>query len=264
MIRPFVLAAAACVAVAACAAVPTADPAPVAQDPSLAGPVPTTLKGYLSAQALNGQTIIGPPPAADSPQGRADREIYLKYRALAGSPRWKQATLDNDIWTGGAVRRFSCALGAEIGPKTTPVTYRILERVELDARTVGTPPKDLYNRTRPLIGDDLPICIKREDWMRTNASYPSGHSMVGWAWGLILGEAAPAKASALMAAGREIGQSRVICGVHYQSDVDAGRTLGAAMVAAMHDDPQFRRDLAAAKRELATAHAPPGRCDIPA
>jgi acid phosphatase (class A) len=252
LIRPFVLAAAACAAVAACAALPAIQPA---QDPSLAGPVPTKLTGYLSADALNGQAIIGPPPAADSAQGKADRAIYLQNRALAGSARWQAATRDNDLWTGGAVKRFSCAMNAEIGARTTPVTYRMLERVELDARTVGTPPKDLYNRTRPLIGNDLPVCIKREDWMRTNASYPSGHAMVGWAWGLILGEAAPAKASPLMAAGREIGQSRVICGVHYQSDVDAGRTLGAAMVSAAHNVPAFRSDLAAAHREL--AQAPP-------
>lgn len=256
MIRSFVLAAAACAAVAACAAAPKLTP----QDPSLAGPVPTRLSGYLAASDLDGRTILGPPPAPDSAQGKADRAIYLQDRALAGTPRWAQATRDNDIWTGGALKRFSCALGAEIGPQTTPATWRMLQRVELDARTVGTPPKDLYNRTRPLIGDDLPICIKREDWMRTNASYPSGHSMVGWAWGLILGEAAPAKASPLLAAGEAIGDSRVICGVHYQSDVDAGRVLGAAMVAAMHDKPQFQTELALAKRELATAHAAPGGC----
>ena len=52
----------------------------------------------------------------------------------------------------------------------------------------GKPAKDAYNRPRPLIGDDKPICIPREDWLKTNASYPSGHSMTGWAWGLILAE----------------------------------------------------------------------------
>jgi acid phosphatase (class A) len=261
LIRSPLVAAAAFAAVAACAALPAA-PAPP-QDPAQAGPVATRLSGYLSAQALDGRAIIGPPPAADSPQGQADRTIYLQNRALAGSPRWRQATVDNDLWTGGSVQRFSCALGAEIGPQTTPVTWRMLQRAELDARTVGTPPKDFYNRTRPLIGDDLPVCVRRQAWMTTNASYPSGHSMTGWAWGLILAEAAPARASALMAAGREIGQSRVICGVHYQSDVDAGRTLGAAMVAAMHDTPAFQRDLAAAKAELAHDRTRPAHCPTP-
>ena len=246
---------------AAAAALTAAAVAQAPVDPADATPHRTSLTGYLQKGELDGQTIIGPPPALESPSGKADRAIYLADRALAGTPRWRLAQQDNDLWNGGAVHRFSCALGAEIGPATTPITYRILQRVELDVRTVGTPPKDHFNRTRPPIGDSLPVCVKRGDWMRTNASYPSGHSMTGWAWGLILGELAPAKASALAAAGREIGQSRVVCGVHYQSDVDAGRELGAAMVAQMHDHEAFRRDLAAARAELAQDHTQPTSCD---
>jgi acid phosphatase (class A) len=223
-------------------------------DPSMAGPSPTKLSGYLSADALDGATVIGPPPAPDSPRGKADRTIYLETRKLAGTPRWNQATHDNDLWTGGALQRFACALGQPIDGKALPRTYRLLQRVELDARTVGTPPKDHFNRTRPLIGDSEPVCVARESWMRTNASYPSGHAMAGWAWGLILAELSPTHASGLLEAGREIGDSRVICGVHYQSDVEAGRMLGASMVAEEHANAAFRADLAAAKAEIATAH----------
>jgi acid phosphatase (class A) len=133
--------------------------------------------------------------------------------------------------------------------------------VELDVRTVGTPPKDHYNRTRPLIGNDLPVCVPREDWMKTNASYPSGHSMTGWAWALILGELEPGKVGPLMQAGDAIGESRIICGVHYRSDVEAGRKLGAAMVARLHSDPAFLSDLAAARAELKRVHtAAPLNC----
>lgn len=229
-------------------------------DPLLAGPAPTRLTGYLSVGDIDGQTVIGPPPAPDSPRGKADRTVYLEDRKLDGSARWVQAIRDNDLWNGGALQRYACALGGPIDAKALPHTYRLLQRIELDARTVGTPPKDHYSRTRPLIGDDLPVCIKREGWMVTNASYPSGHAMVGWAWGLVLGELVPARASGLLEAGREIGESRVICGVHYQSDVEAGRMLGAAMVSAEHANPEFRVDFAAAKAELAGMHGAAMSC----
>lgn len=159
-----------------------AAPAKPPADPSLASPAPSKFAGYLAADALDGQTIIGPPPAPDSPRGKADRTIYLDTRALAGTARWAQATKDNDLWSGGALERYACALGRRIDARTLPATYRLLQRIEVDAHTVGTPPKEHFNRTRPLIGDDRPVCIKREDWMRTNASYPSGHAMIGWAW----------------------------------------------------------------------------------
>lgn len=259
MIRSFALRAAALVAAAAClSAAAPASRAPA--DPSMASPPHTELKGYLGPRALDGIAILGPPPAPDSARGQADREIYLETRALAGTPRWREAQRDNDLWYGGALQRYSCALGVDIGRRATPATLRLLQRVELDTRTVGTPAKTLYNRVRPPIGDERPICIPREDWMRTNGSYPSGHANVGWAWGLILAEAAPAKASGLIAAGREIGESRIVCGVHYPSDVEAGRKLGAALVARLHAELQFRKDLAAAKAELARVKTRPAHC----
>ncbi|WP_309604411.1 phosphatase PAP2 family protein [Phenylobacterium sp.] len=246
------------VAFAAAAAVLTLGAAPLAPvaDPSLAHPVATRLTGYLRPDALDGKTILGPPPAIDSPEDKADRAAYQATRALEGSPRWKQAQQDNDLWTGGAQRRLTCAMGRDLAARSLAGTRRLLHRVELDVHTVGTPPKDFYGRLRPPIGDSQPLCVPRGPWLQTNASYPSGHAMTGWAWALILAEIAPAKASALMVAGREIGQSRVVCGVHFPSDVAAGRDLGAAMVARLHADRAFQADLRAAKLELAKAPQP--------
>jgi acid phosphatase (class A) len=239
----------AALALTACSAVPAPKPGPA--DASLGVPKANKLAGYFASNPIDGAALLGPPPSPDSLRGQADRQRYEETRALAGSPRWIEATKDDDIWGGGALRRYSCALGVKLGDKETPAVSRLLHRIELDVRTVGTPPKDFYNRTRPLIGDDKPVCVARADWMKTNASYPSGHSMTGWSWSLVLSEIAPDKADGLLAAGKTIGESRVICGVHFQSDVEAGRTLAAAMVAKLHAQPQFETDLAAAKAELA-------------
>lgn len=252
MSRQILLAAAVAASLAACAGVSSK---PAGQDASLGVPKDNKLTGYFSANPIDGKALLGPPPAPDSLRGRADRERYEETRAMAGSPRWAEATKDDDIWGAGAgaLRRYSCALGVRLGDKETPAVSRLLHRMEMDVRTVGTPPKDFYNRTRPLIGDDKPVCVARADWMKTNASYPSGHSMTGWSWALVLSEIAPDKTDGLMAAGKTVGESRIICGVHFQSDVEAGRTLAAAMVARLHAEPQFQADLARAKAELAKA-----------
>jgi acid phosphatase (class A) len=251
------LTAAAILALSACAS----DSAPprTANDASM-GPRPTKLAGYFAANPLDGKTILGPPPTPDSPHGKADRALFEDTRKLEGSPRWKAAIQDNDLWGGGAIKRFSCAMGISLDEQHTPRTVRILQRLELDVRTVGTPAKDAYGRDRPLIGNDAPLCVPREDWMKTNASYPSGHAMAAWSWALVLTELAPAKADPILTLGREAGESRVICGVHFISDVEAGRTLAAGMVARLHSDPTFETDMAAAKRELAGATAKPEGC----
>ncbi|WP_340646955.1 phosphatase PAP2 family protein [Phenylobacterium sp.] len=256
-LRPL-LGATVALSLAACAMLPQMRHEAAPSDASLAAPlnpIPTTLTGYLPTADIDGAALLGPPPSPDSLRGQADRAYYNETRALAGTPRWNAAIRDNDIWGGGALKGYACAAGKEIGPKATPVLYRLLHRIELDVRTVGKPAKDHYNRPRPLIGDTQAVCVPREDWMKTNASYPSGHTMVGWAWGLILTELAPGKADGLMATAKEVGESRAVCGVHYQSDIEAGRMLASAMVARLHGDPAFQRDLATARRELARSPA---------
>ncbi|MCC7268426.1 MAG: phosphatase PAP2 family protein [Caulobacteraceae bacterium] len=241
---------------AACTATPAAQ-----THPDVASAVVRGAGGYLPSGAIDATSLIGPPPAPDSKRGIADRAFFDESRALKDTPRWRLAARDNDLTGGGALKRYACTLGKEISPQATPVTLRMLVRMMGDVHSVGTPPKQFYDRKRPLIGNDAPLCVPREDWMRTNASYPSGHSMIGWSWALVLAEASPEHAQALFQDGMEFGRSRAICGVHFQSDIEAGRTLGAAMVARLHTDPAFLADLAAAKAELAASTTPAGGCE---
>ena len=88
-----------------------------------------------------------------------------------------------------------------------------------------------------------------------DGSYPSGHTAIGWAWALILTEIVPSRTDAILARGRAFGDSRLVCNVHWQSDVNEGRVMGASTVARLHADVGFRGDLDAAKTEYAVAVA---------
>ena len=69
--------------------------------------------------------------------------------------------------------------------------------------------------------------------------------------GLILAEVAPDRAAEILGRARSYGESRVVCGVHYESDVQAGRVAASAVFSALQAEPAFQRDLAAVKAELA-------------
>jgi len=203
--------------------------------------------GYLTAdQWPDSLTVIGPPPASGSAAEAADKAAFEASRALEGSPRWAQAQADVDLFGPAAQKSFACAIGKRITLESTPVLTKLLDRIVIDAGGSTYAAKGKYNRARPMIDNDKPICVPREDWMKTNGSYPSGHAAAGWARGLILAELVPEKATAVTLRGREFGDSRWICGVHYPSDVEAGRTMGAAAVARLHADPAFMADLATA------------------
>ena len=88
-----------------------------------------------------------------------------------------------------------------------------------------------------------------------SGSYPSGHTTLGWMWALILAEIAPERINAILSRGLAFGESRVVCNVHWESDVTAGRILGAGVVARLHADAAFRKDLEAAKAEFAAIRA---------
>jgi acid phosphatase (class A) len=208
--------------------------------------------GYLAAGAAPDPLKILPkPPATGSARETADREVFFKTRALAGTPRWTLATQDADLGQGTGM--FSCAVGASLHPANLPVLSGLFRKVAIDTGPVTNPAKNHYGRPRPYTMADAttaPVCVPKSDALTKNPSYPSGHSTLSWAWGLVLAELAPDRASQIMARARGIGDSRVVCGVHYLSDVEAGRLAGASLVAAEHGQAAFRADMQRARAEL--------------
>ena len=212
--------------------------------------------GYLTADnAPNAANFLPPPPAEGSPREQADIVAYRALRSLEGGERWAIARADNEIETPGAPRAFDCALGFKFEPEKTPTLTMLLGRMLGDLETIQTPAKRGWFRKRPFVVEPLPTCIAPETWLAASGSYPSGHSALGWAWALVLAEMAPDRADPILRRGLAYGQSRAVCGVHYVSDVEAGRIVGAAMVARLKADPGFQADFARAKEEFDAARA---------
>jgi len=212
--------------------------------------------GYLTADnAPNAANFLPPPPAEGSPREQADIVAYRALRSLEGSERWAIARADNEIETPGAPRAFDCALGFKFEPEKTPTLTMLLGRMLGDLETIQTPAKRGWFRKRPFVVEPLPTCIAPETWLAASGSYPSGHSALGWAWALVLAEMAPDRADPILRRGLAYGESRAVCGVHYVSDVEAGRIVGAAMVARLKADPGFQADFARAKEEFDAARA---------
>ena len=211
--------------------------------------------GYLNTADLPLRlALIGATPKPDSAALARDEEARRAALALRGTAREALAATDAELSFPGPANTFSCAMGTQISEKTTPHLYTLMQRTLTDAGGSTYAGKNAYNRTRPFVVHDEGTCRKdMEPLLRTDGSWPSGHSAAGWAWGLILAEVNPARATELMTRGLAYGQSRVICNAHWQSDVDAGRIMGAATVASLHSNPAFLKDLAAAKEEIQAA-----------
>lgn len=227
-----------------------ADAAPTITDPHF-----KLAPGYLNPASLPMRlALLGGPPKPDSAALARDEEARRAALALRGTARWALAASDAELAFPAPAEAFSCALGTDISQQRTPHLYTLMQRVLSDAGGSTYAGKNAYNRTRPFVAHNEGTCrADMESLLRKDGSWPSGHSAAGWAWGLTLAEVQPARATEVLARGLAFGQSRVICDAHWQSDVDAGRIMGAATVASLHSDPAFEADLAAAKREVNAA-----------
>jgi acid phosphatase (class A) len=88
-----------------------------------------------------------------------------------------------------------------------------------------------------------------EPALRKNGSYPSGHTILGWSSALLLSEINPDRADTILARGYMYGESRVIVGAHWQSDVDAGRLAASAAYARLHTSDRFLEQMRRARLE---------------
>lgn len=220
-------------------------------------------RGYLKMETVPDSIVMSPaPPASGSAAEARDIEAARATFALRGGPRWALAIVDADLFNPKAPGAFSCAAGVDIGPQTTPKTDKLMRRTMTDLGMSTYVIKRAHQRPRPFMVNGEPSCTPTwEAMLRKDGSYPSGHSAIGYGWGLILAELLPERASQLVARGRAFGVSRNVCNVHWLSDVEEGRIAASATVARLHADPVFRKDVKAAAQELKKVKALPRDCD---
>lgn len=192
------------------------------------------------------------PPEPGSAMFYSDSCLYEEGKSLRNTARGAMAVADASTNPHYLAKIFSEPFGHEISQEATPEIFLLIKRVIPTARQAVSGAKDKYMRIRPFVRYNEPSGYPEDDkGLRGTGSYPSGHSTRGWAIALVLAEVNPAAQDALLIRGYEYGQSRVILGVHYQSDVEAARLSASASVVRMHQSPAFRRQLKRAQKEFA-------------
>jgi len=212
--------------------------------------------GYLApAESLHIESWLPPPPPEDSLANATDVEAFLRSRSLIGTARAEEAHADDVVKPAEAVAaRFSYIMGVTLDRNSAPRLMKMMDLVRNDAEWLVVAVKKPVvggGRRRPFVDfPTQPKCPLVYDALGTTGSYPSGHAITGWLWGSILAEIAPQFADALLARGVAFGDSRVVCGFHYPSDIAAGRLAASALLARLHSNPRFATDLAQARKEV--------------
>jgi acid phosphatase (class A) len=221
--------------------------------------------GFLTPETTPDAAVIIPPaPVEGDARNDADWALFRYTRALEGSERWALAQNDNSYKTVDILKDYSCAVDAVLTPEIAPTLSLVLSRAATDSGSAAARAKQIYKRTRPYLHNPGNICIPKSDALTKSYDYPSGHSSLSWIQGLILAQLAPDRATQILQRSRGYGESRIVCGVHNWSAVEAGRTNAAGVFAALQASPEFQKAMVQAAAELKKARASEIRPDAAA
>jgi acid phosphatase (class A) len=201
---------------------------------------------YLTASSLDLTALLPPPPAAGSAAAARDLGAVLAAQAARTPETVAAARADALV----SVFRFADVLGPSFTSDRLPATTLLFRTIGREGTEIGRRAKEHWQRPRPYrISDQVTSLLG----VSSDGSYPSGHALYGCMTAVLLGVMVPEKRPELLARGSAYAQQRVIAGVHYPTDVEAGCTAGRIVAAVLLQSPAFQDALAAAGEETRAA-----------
>jgi acid phosphatase (class A) len=202
---------------------------------------------FLQSSPLDLALIIERPPGNNSAVTIAElKQLHdiENVRTVQEANEAKADDVEQDIFV------YRSIFGSGFTPGNLPVLASLSADVHNEEGIATESLKADYARPRPYQLDHSlhPICK-----VTTEAnSYPSGHTLSGYLLGYTLAYLSPEKKDLILARTDEYAHNRLVCGVHYPSDVEASKALAAAMFGAMLLNPAFQQRLRDAQKELQT------------
>ena len=177
--------------------------------------------------------LYDPPVNSTPPEGEFYNDWWF-YEWGKTQREYSYAVWDEDaeLMSEEELGVYNDVIGIEIGDKV-PEIILLAQRAVSDAARANKVAKNHYQRVRPFaFYGESSITPDRDEHLAQTWSYPSGHSARGWMFALVLCSVAPERAEAIAVRANAFAMNRVICGHHWKSDIDAGKTLATVLFAA--------------------------------
>jgi acid phosphatase (class A) len=146
---------------------------------------------------------------------------------------------------------FNAAVGFDLA--IMPQTFKLLTLVGDEEEDDTKDAKAYFHRDRPYAAEpSIKTCTPVKPGKAAN-SYPSGHATRAFSMGVVLAALMPAKSQAILARATQYAERRLICGVHYRSDIVAGQQFGTVLALKLMDNRAFQDQMVKAQAELRAA-----------
>ncbi|MED7818695.1 MULTISPECIES: phosphatase PAP2 family protein [unclassified Francisella] len=182
-----------------------------------------------------------------------ENQVYFNGKPIP-KERLQEAIDDNNKSTEYFLKIFidpMVGINDEDKRKIKEVVKDIVTNVVLDSANSTAAAKEKYHRARPYYYEKSSCVGEDSSSKKRELSYPSGHSIRGITVARVLAEILPNKyREQLLHRGMEYGDSRVICGDHWQSDIEASRVLSGFVMNALEQNNQYKVSVKQAKQKV--------------
>lgn len=212
---------------------------------SFASPLSAKERGgnYISNNAVDLRDVVPNPPEVGSHSAKTDLDAVIAAQTARTTASVAQAQADRKR----SIKAFSRAIGGGFSAERFPLTTALVKAAVDDTRGILGQSKVIWKRERPFRVDrSITACVKEPD----TGSYPSSHAASGYVIALVLAKMLPERAIAIHARSEEFANGRLVCGVHYPTDISAGHVAAKAIFSRLMADKRFQADLNKATQEL--------------
>lgn len=195
-------------------------------------------------------------------------DVYKYYEAKQLRNDSIKIQLNEDMKWGvdDMMRQQIPAFGFKPTTSTAPQLRNLLTE-SYEIFSYATHFKSSVKRVRPCrrfrestFGVESALAASFQPGQGSEFSFPSSHASTSWGIAMLLTCMNPWRADTIICRGLAHSQSRVIGGVHWQSDVDAGKVLATANFVRMFSFPEVVDKIAEAQRQT---HEVLGRGEAP-
>ncbi len=182
--------------------------------------------------------LLAPPPCDECEETKAELKELSQLQDARTPAEEEHAKSDVEI----SLARFLAGADIKFDATLLGKCSAFFDRLSKLTHDVAHEAKKTFCRTRPY---DLPgNTLRPLQQLKDNPSYPSGHTTYGTLIAAVLAEMLPERRNQIYARAADYGHSRLVGGMHYRSDVDAGKALGAALAAdEFATDADFKHNL---------------------
>lgn len=204
----------------------------------------------LAPGEIDPSRLLPPPPQAGSADAKAE---VAELHAVAGRATPDMLTAAKRDSDDERPDLFNTVLGFDV--MSLPATSKLLGEVVKEESADAGAAKRYFHRDRPWIVDSsIASPCEAHGPGPAATSYPSGHATLAFSTGVVLAALMPDKGQAILARAEAYAENRLVCGMHFRSDIVAGQDLGTVVAVRLMQNPAFASEMEAARAELRSRH----------